>query len=66
LVAFAGYGDGELVEADGGILRSYVSRRQPGLYPTVEEFFVAAPAEVEDKAKGTFELTWSRVSLQVA
>lgn len=52
----------ELVE-EAGILRCYSRRREPGVYPTAEEMWVAAPAEAREKAKASFSKTWQRMSL---
>lgn len=48
---------------EGGLQRCYASRRQPDVYPTVEEMFVAAPADAAPKARPSFEKTWARVTL---
>lgn len=38
-----------------GIIYGYVREREPDRYPTVEEFFVVAPAAVESKTRYGFE-----------
>lgn len=49
---------GEAEEA-GGNERVYVRRRPEGLRPSVEEFYVAAPAVVVEKEKKCFPLLWA-------
>ncbi len=50
-------------EFSGGSRRLYVSRREPNVYPTTEEMYVAAPALADEKQKKNFEDAWRRVSL---
>lgn len=49
---------GETEEA-GGIARVYVRRRPEGARPSVEEFYVAAPAIVNEKEKKSFPQLWA-------
>lgn len=49
--------------SEGGISRLWGVRRVPDTYPCLEEMFVAAPADADDKAKKSFDETWTRVSL---
>ena len=51
-------------ERNGGHHRVYLRRREPEVYPTGEECFVAAPAVVQSKARPKFEQNWSRLTLQ--
>lgn len=43
-----------------GIARAHVLQRQPG-YPTVEHFYVAAPAGARDKERPGFAAAWNRL-----
>jgi hypothetical protein len=53
---------GEGLPFEGGSYRVYVRRRREGVYPTTEEFYVAAPALADDKAKKGFEDKWARAA----
>jgi hypothetical protein len=62
---------GQEVETAGHCPRFYTARREPGLYPTTEEMYVAAPGLADDKARSGFEQSWEvvatrRLSLRVA
>lgn len=49
---------------DGYTPRFFTLHREPGVYPTHEEMFVAAPMLARDKEKKSFEATWaSRIPL---
>jgi hypothetical protein len=51
------------VEVEGGIGRVSLRHHTPGLRPSLEEFFVAAPATIADKEKKCFAAMWrSRTS----
>ena len=39
--------------------RLWLAERTPAAYPTVEEFYVAAPGQVRDKARPAFLSRWS-------
>jgi hypothetical protein len=56
---------GLAVEETANSPRLYVSRLQPGVYPTTEEMWVAAPALADDKAKEGFEQAWGWFSLDL-
>jgi hypothetical protein len=43
------------VRVEHNIRYCYVREREPDLYPTVEEFFVVAPAAIESKTRYGFE-----------
>jgi hypothetical protein len=43
------------VRIEHDISYGYVRQREPDLYPSVEEFFVVAPAVVESKTRYGFE-----------
>ena len=64
MAAVATYADlGADIDTDDGgrIVRAHV-RRRGELYPTVEEFFVAAPAVVGDKQATHFDRWWSELT----
>lgn len=44
-----------------GFARIWVTRRKDGVYPTLEEFIVAAPAQMGDKARASFEENWAEI-----
>jgi hypothetical protein len=46
-------------EIAGGIERVYLRRRPEGLRPSVEAFYVAAPANINEKEKKSFSTMWS-------
>jgi hypothetical protein len=39
--------------------RLWLRRRSADVYPAIEEFYVVAPAQANDKATSTFESTWA-------
>lgn len=47
-------------EHDGAITRHYLRRRREHLYPTTEEFIVAAPAFIGDKQAPHFDQWWAQ------
>lgn len=49
------------IDVAAGIERAYV-RRRGDRYPTVEEFYVAAPAVVADKQAGNFDAWWEQMT----
>jgi hypothetical protein len=49
---------GQEVETTGHSPRFYTTRREPGVYPTTQEMYVAAPALADDKARTGFEEAW--------
>ena len=52
------------VRVEHNIRYGYVREREPGRYPTVEEFFVVAPAAIESKTRygfDWFEAKWREV-----
>jgi hypothetical protein len=55
---------GAEVERTAGSLRFWTLRREPDLYPSVKEMFVAAPSDAEDKERGRFEGMWNRIFLR--
>ena len=52
---FAENSSGLTVRVEHGISYGYVREREPDRYPTVEEFYVIAPAVIESKARYGFE-----------
>jgi len=46
------------VSYEGEIPRAYVIRRTEGVYPTIEEMFVAAPKTMQDKERPRFPANW--------
>jgi hypothetical protein len=46
------------LEVQEGHSRLWLAQRVPDTYPTSEEFFVAAPAQVVDKQRPAFEIRW--------
>jgi hypothetical protein len=54
---------GETVADPFACPRFYLCRREKGVYPTREEFWVAAPALAQNKAKPSFDAHWARVAL---
>ena len=53
---------GEALPFEGGSYRVHGRRRREGAYPSVEGFYVAAPALADDKAKKGFEDKWARAA----
>lgn len=56
-----GLRSGATVRADDGIERWWLHERGPA-FPTTEEFYVAGPAIVGNKARPTFESRWDEVT----
>ena len=52
---FAEHSSSLTVRVEHGISYGYVREREPDRYPTVEEFYVIAPAVIESKARYGFE-----------
>lgn len=48
------------ISLEGEIPRVYVIRRTEGVYPTIEEMFVAAPKTMQDKERPRFPGNWAR------
>jgi hypothetical protein len=55
---------GQGVQHTAGSPRFWTKLRLPDRYPTVEEMFVAAPADAADKCRGRFDGSWDRVTLR--
>jgi hypothetical protein len=46
------------LRADAGLPRLWLAERTPDVYPALEEFLVAAPAQAVDKQRRGFEARW--------
>jgi hypothetical protein len=46
------------LRTDAGHPRLWLAQRTPGVYPALEEFFVAAPAQAVGKQRRAFEARW--------
>jgi hypothetical protein len=55
IIRFEQLAPGLVVQLEHDITYGYVRKREPGHYPTTEEFFVVAPAVVESKTRYGFE-----------
>jgi hypothetical protein len=55
---------GQEVQHAAGSPRFWAKRRLSGRYPTVEEMYVAAPADAADKCRGRFDGLWDRITLR--